>query len=397
MSKVSEGGTILIANTREMSPRLGGVERISCNLAKELVRRGYRIVFFAGFAVEEEQTYADGIEKYFLPDQERFDSFLNVNYLKTLIKDEKVEVIINQAGNIETFNHLCVEAVRYIGNVRLVSAIHIQPNYLFLQLGDLRVSQMEKTSYVKAIRRAFLYPYRKHKLIKSEREKYHYILESSDQIVVLSESYRKLLCEVAGDTSYIMLSKIITIGNFVPVRLEFQDVQKEKSVLWIGRMDFIHKRPDRIILIWEKIRKGHPEWRLDIAGEGDYLERLKAYVIKKRIENVYFHGNCDPTQLYKKASILCMTSTIEGLPMVLLEGMAEGCIPVVYGSFSAAEDIIIDGENGYIVTPFHEKEYIEVMNGLMANEKGRKQLMAKIVSLPSVEEIMDKWDKLLSD
>lgn len=55
------------------------------------------------------------------------------------------------------------------------------------------------------------------------------------------------------------------------------------------------------------------------------------------------------------ASILCMTSTIEGLPMVLLEVMAAGCVPIVYGSFAAAEDVITNGENGYVVEPFCKK------------------------------------------
>jgi len=44
-----------------------------------------------------------------------------------------------------------------------------------------------------------------------------------------------------------------------------------------------------------------------------------------------------------------MTSRFEGWPMVLMEAMQMGVVPVVYNSFESLSDIVVDGENGYII------------------------------------------------
>ena len=43
--------------------------------------------------------------------------------------------------------------------------------------------------------------------------------------------------------------------------------------------------------------------------------------------------------------------------MTLLECQSFGVVPLLYNSFSAAVDIIDDGINGYLISPYKKKEY----------------------------------------
>ena len=60
--------------------------------------------------------------------------------------------------------------------------------------------------------------------------------------------------------------------------------------------------------------------------------------------------------------IFCMTSNYEGFPMVLLEAMQFGCVPIAFKSFESLDDIIINHNNGYQITPFDIYEYINSLS-----------------------------------
>ena len=94
---------------------------------------------------------------------------------------------------------------------------------------------------------------------------------------------------------------------------------------------------------------------------------------KLQIPNITFTGSCDPTKYYEQGAILCMTSSTEGLPMVLIEAMQYGCATIAYNSFESLQDIITDGYNGFAVTPFKKKEYINKLRTLMTDKALREK------------------------
>ena len=50
-----------------------------------------------------------------------------------------------------------------------------------------------------------------------------------------------------------------------------------------------------------------------------------------------------------KSKVFCMTSTTEGLPMVLLEAMSYGVPCIAYNTESGVKDIIDNNKNGFII------------------------------------------------
>ena len=88
--------------------------------------------------------------------------------------------------------------------------------------------------------------------------------------------------------------------------------------------------------------------RLDVYGDGEQRASLE-----RRIGDdpgVRLHG-FDPAahRELATASFLLLTSRSEGLPLVLVEAMAAGCLPIAYDIRYGPSDLIRDGRNGFLV------------------------------------------------
>lgn len=92
-------------------------------------------------------------------------------------------------------------------------------------------------------------------------------------------------------------------------------------------------------------------FNLDIYGQGPLRESLQALIAKLGMEDRIRLGGFDsePRGRLAQASFVLLTSRMEGLPLVLLEAMSVGCIPVAYDMPYGPADIIVDGVNGFLV------------------------------------------------
>jgi poly(glycerol-phosphate) alpha-glucosyltransferase len=88
--------------------------------------------------------------------------------------------------------------------------------------------------------------------------------------------------------------------------------------------------------------------RLDVYGDGESRAALE-----RRVANdpaVRLHGfDPDARRELATASFLLLTSRSEGSPLVLVEAMAAGCLPIAYDVRYGPSDLIRNGRNGYLV------------------------------------------------
>ena len=70
--------------------------------------------------------------------------------------------------------------------------------------------------------------------------------------------------------------------------------------------------------------------------------------------------------LYARASILAAPSRREGWPLVLQEAMSQGCVPVVFNSYSAVYDVVHEDVTGLIVPSFDVAAFGEAVARLVA-------------------------------
>lgn len=57
-----------------------------------------------------------------------------------------------------------------------------------------------------------------------------------------------------------------------------------------------------------------------------------------------------------------------------MEAQTSGFVPIAFDSFTSASEIIIDGKNGILVSPFNKKEYIYKLQELISNGTLRNTL-----------------------
>ena len=111
------------------------------------------------------------------------------------------------------------------------------------------------------------------------------------------------------------------------------------------------KRIDHAIRAVATACSSAPGLHLDIYGDGDMhaelTQQINANNAGEHITLCGFDGNAKAR--FRNASFTLLTSTQEGQPLVLLESMSAGCIPIAYDIKYGPADIITDGVDGFLV------------------------------------------------
>lgn len=95
---------------------------------------------------------------------------------------------------------------------------------------------------------------------------------------------------------------------------------------------------------------------------------------------------------------MCMTSIYEGTPMVVIEAMQCGCVPMVYDTYAAARDMINDGTDGFVIPPFNVEAYAEKLACLMDNGHIRSKMACEAKKSSrrfDGDAIIGQWEQLL--
>ncbi|MGQ5522099.1 glycosyltransferase family 4 protein [Chitinimonas sp. PSY-7] len=106
------------------------------------------------------------------------------------------------------------------------------------------------------------------------------------------------------------------------------------------------------ILAFAQIRIHFPAARMTVAGSGPELANLQALVAEQGLtEAVYFSGrieNADIPKLYAEADCMLNPSTVDNMPISILESFASG-VPVVSTCAGGIPDMLSDGVSGLLV------------------------------------------------
>lgn len=123
-----------------------------------------------------------------------------------------------------------------------------------------------------------------------------------------------------------------------------------------------------------KVIEKYPETQLKIVGDGDFADTLKQLSKDLGIEkNVSFLGfRQDAMQLVQQANIAIIPSKSEGFGIVFLEAF-EVKTPVIAFDVPACNEIIDNGKNGYLVSPFDTDELANKIIDLLKNPSKRTQ------------------------
>lgn len=371
--------------------RSGGIENVTFRLAQEFIRRGHNVFCIS---LNADVNCSDVPFKYMTIDKTNNSNSI---IIRDFIRTNNIKICINQAIE-NTFLEIIKCIKSQLPDVKFVKVHHTDPMSFSKGVIDNEPLYTHKRPYLRFLYTSSpLYLLRLYRRNNYARDLFRDWIKLYDQIVVLSKEYISDLKKVAQTTS---CNNVIAIGN----PSSFEDYKcslpKENIVLYVGRLNRQAKRPDRLLAIWKKIYDYSTDWQLVIIGDGPLKPELEYYCKIHGLKNVSFCGQINPREYYKRASIICITSTYEGVPVVCSEAFSAEVVPIAFNSFSAIKDLIKDGYNGLLVKPYSLKKYAEKLKMLMRHSGYRDRLRENIQNDTAFERnfsmdvIVGEWEKL---
>ena len=182
---------------------------------------------------------------------------------------------------------------------------------------------------------------------------------------------------------------VIANGIHIPENPPLRKNRDTLHLLCLGRIEK-EKGMHHAVKAMEEFNDG--TLKLDIVGTGPYLDELKKLIAKLKLEeNVLCHGRVEDNELSKMfaaADIYLMPTTRqEGLPLTILEAMANG-LPVIASDIGGIPQVIEDEGDGLLVKPGDVSELINAIRILKNDEDMRLKL-----SKAARKTIEDKYSK----
>ena len=387
----------IIFLTKKIS--VGGVAIVSIQLANRMAKEGYNVSVFAFMKNFDQLAYnriSPEVKVYFGYGLKNIKK--NVSCLKEIFKKEEIDWAVNQWG-LRWFNITCIKLASRNRSIKVISFYHNDPNT------NSRLIKCENefvSRHHKVRRLALAWKLSFIKELSAISFRYTYWL--SDYFALLSDSYTNNFLDIIrinNRNKTIVIPNPITIDNSGYI---YNSQYKEKSIIYIGRLDAIQKRTDRVISVWKELEEKLPDWSFSIVGDGQGMTSLKETIKHFNLQRVTIEGFQDPSSYYKKASILLLFSEFEGFPLVLAECMSYGVVPIVLDSFSSVHDIIDSGKDG-IVLPYNRSEGFNVSAAAnvvwnLVQDQRKLEMMAKCAIKKSEnyseDTIFRLWDSLLN-
>lgn len=375
-------------------PTKGGVEKVVHNLSRIFQRKGLSVIIISAF---ESHGLSSPFEfQYSLPNNTDIIHKANIEFIDDIFRNHPIDIIINASHQADVFELCKIFRNKY--SIKLISTLYCTPDALLKGLIDKYAHvRLSDTIWLKKwINMLFIYvlmPYRKYLRKRWIRNKYRYQLDNSDAFVLESGRYESLFLELVKSEGTEKLYSIPNPLSIFSIEMPFEN--KTKTVLFIARMLIDQKRPDRMIDAWKTIYRKFPDWNLLMIGDGNDKEKIMQYAKKQHVGNIQFIGNAKLDNYYKKAEILCMTSSFEGFGLVLTEALQNGIIPIAFDSYNAVRDIIDDGLTGMLIKPFSIESYAKHLSILMSDtslrDTMRENIRNKDLSSFSEENVYNKW------
>lgn len=107
------------------------------------------------------------------------------------------------------------------------------------------------------------------------------------------------------------------------------------------------------------------EVKISVYGEGDYLEKLKQLITQKEVEHVFDFKGSVPNlyEIYCNYDYLLQPTHMECFSLSILESLSAN-VPIVTTSVGGNEEVIKNGENGFIFPPQDSQALKNILENL---------------------------------
>jgi len=214
---------------------------------------------------------------------------------------------------------------------------------------------------------------------------YKFLFSKCDILIVLSESCEKNI----SDLLQINKSKINVLYNPCPVVLPRTNTFiSSKYILFIGNLTK-RKGYHDLINAFKRVNLVYPEWELKLAGHGEIEEANKLadrLGISDKVSCLNWITDSEKDNIFRNASIFCLPSYVEGLPMAIMDALSYG-LPIVTTPVGGIPDIFIHMKNAIFIEPGNIEEISNALLMIIRSDKLTEHL--KMESLFLKENLFD--------
>jgi glycosyltransferase involved in cell wall biosynthesis len=208
---------------------------------------------------------------------------------------------------------------------------------------------------------------------------YKFLFSNCDALIVLSASCEKNIIEMLQ----INKSKINVLYNPCPEIVQRTNTLiSSKYILFIGTLTK-RKGYHDLINAFQKVSNIYPEWKLILAGNGE-IDKANILADKLNISDkvtcLDWITDSEKDNVFRNASIFCLPSYVEGLPMAIMDALAYG-LPVVTTPVGGIPDVFSHMKNAIFIEPGNIEEISEALLMLIRSEKLAEQLKAESLFL----------------
>ncbi len=383
---------ILLANLTKMVGDSGGMAKVTCNFANQMKKRGHQVALVysdvqtgdfyypidSGIPLYDIRHYKGQSISYpwYLKLKREFYRTFDKQKARTVNDDFAAAFLLDNLQDV-------------LDTVKPDVIVSFQPAASKMLLCDLETKiPVVSMSHGPTSDYFTIYP-------KDELP----ALEKSAVCQVLLPSFERPLKEHLKNVT------TVVIGNAIPQYKEQADLTAKKDhhkIIFVGRLAKGHKRPHLLIEAFAGLAKDFPNWTVELWGAVDgkaYHKELQMMIRKHSLGNqVFLKGTTDNVPVVlKDGDIFAITSAYEGFSLSLGEAMSMGLPAVGYRSCSSVNELIQDGENGYLCEEGSE-DFAEKLSKLMKNQDLRiamgKQARVSMESY-APEKIWGLWEILL--
>lgn len=220
---------------------------------------------------------------------------------------------------------------------------------------------------------------------------YSWNINKYDQIVILTNEDKEL--------NWKNNSKVSVISNPVTFDTNIKTAPlTNKKIITAGRLVY-QKNHKSLINAWKIVDQKHPDWQLEIWGDGALKNELSKQINTLGLNNkVLLMGYTnDIISRMLQASGCVLSSLYEGISLVLIEAMSCGLPIVSYACQCGPKDLIEHGKNGFLCEVNDETKLAEYICSIIADDKLRirmGQASKKKSEEFRIEKIATQWINL---
>lgn len=232
-----------------------------------------------------------------------------------------------------------------------------------------------------------------------------YDIHSSKIQKMIKKHYHKLdalTCVAKRDADYYknIVDNTVFLENGIEIPVQRAKLDN-KVIIAAGR--FVYQKAfDTLLEAFKIVYQKHPDWKLNIFGDGEDKEMLKKIIVENDLSNnvrlMPTSNNLNEEIL--NSSIYALSSRYETFGMVIVEAMALG-VPCVSYTTEGPTEIIKDGEDGLLVSPIDDANvFARALNSLIEDKEKRINMginAKRNVKRYSMSAVGKKWESIIKE